>query len=290
MTGLAAALALLAALLFAVASAVQQRSAAGVPDERARGPALLLCLVRRPLWWAGTLSDTAGYAAQAAALGLGSLLLVQPLLVTTVLFALPLSARWSGRRLHRSDRAWAAVLALALAAFVVTGEPTAGAARAGVREWTPGLVVLGLLAGACLLGAAVRRGPARALLLAVASGVVAGLAAALTKGVVSLLDDGVPALLASWETYLLVLALVGGTFVQQSAYQAGALEASLPAMTVGEPVVAVALGVVVLGEHLRAGGTEWVLVGGLAAVMAVTTLALARAAARTAPRVPAAAR
>ncbi|RFU21632.1 DMT family transporter [Geodermatophilus marinus] len=288
MTGLAAALALLAALLFAVASAVQQRSAADVPDERARGPALLLSLVRRPRWWAGTLSDTAGYAAQAAALGLGSLLLVQPLLVTTVLFALPLAARWAGRRLRRSDWAWAAALALALAAFVVTGEPTAGADRAGVREWAPALVVLGLLVGACLLGAAVRRGPVRALLLAVVSGVAAGLAAALTKGVVSLLDDGVPALLSSWETWLLVVALVGGTVVQQSAYQAGALEASLPAMTVGEPVVAVALGIAVLGEHLRAGGTEWVLVGVLVAVMAAATLALARAAARSAPPVPAA--
>ncbi|WP_448608880.1 DMT family transporter [Geodermatophilus sp. URMC 60] len=279
MDGLAAVLALLAAVLFAVASAVQQRSAADVPD--ARGGRLLLALARSPRWWAGTLCDTAGFAAQAAALGLGSLLLVQPLLVTTLLVALPLGARWGGRRLRRSDRVWAALLVLALAVFAVVGEPTAGVDRAGWRPWLPAWVVLGLLVGGCLAAAAIRRGTARAVLLAVAAGAAYGVGAALTKGVVSLLDDGLPVLLTSWETWLLVVAMVGGTYLQQSAYQAGALEASLPAVTVGEPVVAVALGVGVLGERLRADGAEWALVAVLVVVMAVATAALARAAAGT---------
>jgi drug/metabolite transporter (DMT)-like permease len=125
-TGLAAALALVAAVLFAVASAVQQGAAADVPPEQARGVRLLLVLLRRPRWWAGTGSDAAGYAAQAAALGLGSLLLVQPLLVTTLLFALPLSARWAQRPMRRSDWGWAVVLAGALAVFVVSGSPPPG--------------------------------------------------------------------------------------------------------------------------------------------------------------------
>ena len=256
MDGLAAALALLAAVLFAVASAIQQRSAADVPDAEARGARLLTALARSPRWWAGTLCDTAGFAAQAAALGLGSLLLVQPLLVTTLLVALPLGARWGGRRLRRSDWVWAGLLVLALAVFAVVGEPTAGVDRAGWRPWLPAWVVLGLLVGGCLAGAAVRRGTARAVLLAVAAGVAYGVGAALTKGVVSLLDDGLVALLTSWETWLLAAAMVGGTYLQQSAYQAGALEASLPAVTVGEPVVAVALGIGVLGERLRAYGAE----------------------------------
>jgi len=45
-TWLAAALALVAAALFALASAVQQRSAAAVPDEHARGLRLVRSLVR----------------------------------------------------------------------------------------------------------------------------------------------------------------------------------------------------------------------------------------------------
>jgi drug/metabolite transporter (DMT)-like permease len=280
-TGLAAALALVAAVLFAVASAVQQGAAADVPPEQARGVRLLLVLLRRPRWWAGTGSDAAGYAAQAAALGLGSLLLVQPLLVTTLLFALPLSARWAQRPMRRSDWGWAVVLAGALAVFVVSGEPTAGVDRAGLRQWLPAAAVLGLVLATCLLGAVIRRGTTRALLLAVATGVVYGVTAALTKGVVSVLDDGLTTLATSWETYALLGCLVGGTLLQQSAFQAGSLGASLPAVTVGEPVVGVAIGVVVLGEQLRAGGAEWVLVAVLVVVMVVATVALARSAACT---------
>ena len=137
MTIVAAGLALVAAALFAVAAAAQQRAAAQVPDERARGLGLIRVLLRRPLWWVGTGGDLAGYAAQAAALGLGSLVLVQPLLVTTLLFALPLAAWWSGRRLSRADAAWALVLSAALALFVVVAEPTAGVDRAAPPPGCP---------------------------------------------------------------------------------------------------------------------------------------------------------
>ncbi|MGY1604751.1 DMT family transporter [Geodermatophilus sp. SYSU D00815] len=275
---LAAVLALVAAALFAVASAVQQRSAAALPD--ARGLRLLPALLRSPRWWAGNAADTGGYLAQAAALGLGSLLLVQPLLVTTVLFALPLGARWGGRRLRRADWAWAAVLVAALALFVVTGDPTAGTDTAGWRRWLPAWLVLAVVVGGCLLGAALRRGPSRAVLLAVTTGVAYGLAAALTKGVVDRLDEGPVAVLTDWTTYALVAALVGGTLVQQSAFQAGPLGASLPAATVGEPVVAALIGITVLGERLDADGAEWALVAVLVAAMAAATVALARSADR----------
>jgi hypothetical protein len=278
----AAALALLAAALFALAAVVQQRSAAAVPDDRS-GVGLVRTLVRQPLWWAGTAADAGGYVAQAAALGLGSLLLVQPLLVTSLLFALPLGARWAGRHLRRADRVWSVLLAGALAVFVVSGEPTAGVDRAGLREWLPAAVVLGLLLAGCLLGAALRRGTTRAVLLAVATGVLYGLAAALTKGVVDLLGDGLVAVLTSGETYALALALAAGTFLQQAAFQAGDLAASLPAVTVGEPVVAAAVGIAVLQEHLRVDGAGWALVAATVALMVAATVALARSSARSAP-------
>jgi uncharacterized protein (DUF983 family) len=74
-----------------------------------------------------------------------------------------------------------------------------------------------------------------------------------------------------------------GTLLQQSAFQAGDLAASLPAVTVGEPVVAVVIGIAVLQEQLQADGAEWVLIGVLVAVMVVATAALARSAAQTEP-------
>lgn len=273
---------MLAALLFALASAVQQRTAAAVPDDAAGGLGLMRVLVRRPSWWVGTLSDVAGYAAQAAALAVGSLVLVQPLLVTTLLFALPLGARWAGRRLRAADRGWAVVLAGSLAVFVAVGEPTAGEDQAPLEKWLPTAVVLGVVLAVCLVGAAARRGTTRAFLLAVATGVLYGITAALTKGVVTQLDDGMVALLTSWETYALVLVATAGTLLQQSAFQAGDLAASLPAITVGEPVVGVAIGLAVLGEQLRADGAEWLVIGLAVALTVVATVALARTAARSA--------
>lgn len=281
MTGLAAALALASAALFAVAAVAQQRAARGVPDERGTG--LLRALLRSRLWWVGTVGDCGGYVAQAAALGFGSLLLVQPLLVTTLLFALPLGARWAGRRVSRADGTWALLLAAALAAFVVFADPTAGRARAPLATWAPAAAILVGVLVACIVAAQRRTGVGRAVLLASATGLAYGMTAALTKGVVDLLGDGLVPLLTSWETYGLVLAAVGGTLLQQSAFQAGGLGASLPVITVGEPVVAAVLGTVVLGEHVQIAGVGWLLLAGLVAVMTAATIALARSAARETP-------
>ena len=282
MTLLAGALAVLAALLFAIASVAQRGAAADVPDDEARGPRLILRLVRSPRWWAGTVGDTGGFVVQAAALGVGSLLLVQPLLVTTVLFALPLEARLTGRRIGRSEVRWALVLVAALALFVVVGEPTAGRDRAPLHHWLPALVVLLVVLAGCVLLAGRRRGPRRAAMLAVATGLAYGLVAALTKSVVDALGDGPVELLTSWETWALVVAVLGGTWLQQAAFGAGPLAASLPAVTVGEPIVAAVLGVVVLFEQVRADGPEWILIGLLVVLMVVATAALSRSSAASA--------
>jgi hypothetical protein len=161
--------------------------------------------------------------------------------------------------------------------------PPAGVDRAGLRDWAPtGLTILGLLV-VCIALASARRGRVRALLLACATGLAYGAVAALTKTVVVLLGLGLVPLLTAWETYALVVAVVGGTLLQQSAFQAGDLTASLPAVTVGEPVVAAVIGLTVFGERLRANGPEWVLIGVLVAVMVVATVMLARSSARSAP-------
>ena len=275
MTVLAVGLALLAAALLAVGSVAQRSAAGAVPDEQARGLRLVRRLVRSPVWWAGTLGDTGGFAVQAAALGVGSLLLVQPLLVTTLLFALPLEAWRTGSRVRRADAAWALLLAASLAVFVVVGEPTAGADRAPFGRWVPALLVVGALVGVCVALASRHRAQVRAAALGVATGLAYGLTAALTKSVVDLLGDGLPAVVTGWETWALVGAGVLGTLLQQAAFQAGSLAASLPAVTVGEPVVGVALGLAVLDEQVRADGAEWALIGVLVVAMVAAAAALA---------------
>jgi hypothetical protein len=76
--------------------------------------------------------------------------------------------------------------------------------------------------------------------------------------------------------YLLVALAVAVTVLQQSAFHAGALQASVPIMLVGEPVVAVLLGVVILGEHLIVRGAGALILALAVGAMTAATIALAR--------------
>jgi drug/metabolite transporter (DMT)-like permease len=273
---IAALLALGAAFFIAIGDVMHQRTAHAVTDEPVGHLALFTRLLRDRQWWLGSLVSAAGFALQAAALGLGSVLLVQALLVTSLLFALPINARVSRRRVTRWEWLWAALLAAAVVVIVIVGNPTAGHSRASLATWTAVVAVLGPVLVLCVLGARVVKGPASAVLLGVVSGALWGLFAVLTKGVVDRLDDGLWVLLRTPELYVWALVAIAGTAYQQASFRAGSLTASLPTMTVAEPVVGSVLGVVVLGEALRPGEAGWFTLIVAVAAMVVATAALAR--------------
>lgn len=273
---LSAALALLAALAFAIATVAQQRAAARSSDEDARGLAFVWQLMRRPQWWAGTGGNVFGYGLQAVALGIGSLLIVQPILVTSLLFALPLSAHLSHRRLPQAVWVWGVVLVVALGLFVSLANPNKGVSHASHRDWLiAGVVIVALVAG-CLVTAHTRSGATRASLLAVAAGVLEGTLAVLTKGVADTVPDGIGAILSSGETYGLVIVGLGGVYLQQLAFQAGALQASMPIVVVLEPLSAALLGVTLLHEDLGASEVTIPILLAAAVAMTVATVVLAR--------------
>jgi drug/metabolite transporter (DMT)-like permease len=273
--------ALLSALLFAIGSVAQQRSASQVSTDDATGFGLMLALIRKPLWWAGFLGDAGGYVCQAIALGLGSLLLVQPLLVVSLIFALPISAKWTGRKLGKADWIWAGTLTLALAVFMIVGEPSAGVDSAPAHSWAWVGAVLGALIALAAVGAMLTHGAIRASMLAIATGVCFGLAAALTKGVMDQFSDGLLAPFSHFEIYALIASGGLGVYFQQEAFQAGSLEASLPAMTVLEPMVAAGVGIAILQEHLRTSGIEIALIAVTIVVMIAGTVELSRSSARS---------
>jgi len=284
---IAALLAVGAAFFIAIGDVIHQRSAHEVTDEPVSHVDLFLRLLRDGRWWLGSVVAAVGFALQAAALGLGSVLLVQAVLVTSLLFALPINARLSRRRVTRWEWTWAALLAAAVAVIVTVGNPTAGHSRASFETWTAVIAVLGPALVLCVVGARMLSGPASAVLLAVVSGALWGLFAVLTKGVVDRLDDGLWALLRTPELYAWALVAIAGTAWQQSSFRAGALTASLPTMTVTEPVIGSVLGIVVLGETLRPGDAGWLTLMAAVAVMVVATAALARGEAAGAARQPA---
>lgn len=266
-----------AALFVAIGDVLQQRSAHDVTDEPVGHVALFLKLLKDKQWWLGSLVAGVGFGLQAAALGFGSVLLVQALLVTSLLFALPLSARFAGRRITRAEWMWAVVLAVAVAVIVTVGNPSKGESRAGLELWIWVIATLGPVLVLCLVGARVFSGkPAAAVLLGLVAGSLWGLFAVLTKGVVDRLDDGIVALFKTPELYPWVVVAVAATAVQQSSFRAGSMAASLPAVTVSEPLVGSILGVFVLGEMLRPGESGWFGLAIAVAAMVVATVELAR--------------
>jgi threonine/homoserine efflux transporter RhtA len=83
-------------------------------------------------------------------------------------------------------------------------------------------------------------------------------------------------LLATPAPYALVVLGVVATLLQQSAFHAGALQTSVPTMLVLEPVVAVCLGAVLLGEELDVSGYEAIALVFAVAAMTAATFALGR--------------
>jgi drug/metabolite transporter (DMT)-like permease len=284
---IAALIALGAAFFIAIGDVIHQRSAHEVTDEPVSHVDLFMRLLRDGQWWLGSLVSAAGFGLQAAALGFGSVLLVQAVLVTSLLFALPISARLSHRRVTRWEWTWAALLAAAVAVIVTVGNPTAGHSRASLETWTAVIAVLGPALVLCVVGARIWSGSVSAMLLALVSGALWGVFAVLTKGVVDRLDDGLLALLRTPELYVWALVAIAGTAWQQSSFRAGSLTASLPTMTVTEPVVGSVLGIVVLGETLRPGDAGWLTLIVAVAIMVVATAALARGEAAGAAKQPA---
>jgi drug/metabolite transporter (DMT)-like permease len=271
--------ALLAAVFSGLGIVVRQRATMEVPQEQGVSTTMVKTLLRKRLWWAGTAVSIAGYACQALALTYGSLLLVQPLLVSSLLFALPISARLAHRSVTPSEWGWALVLTVALAVFVLVAQVRSDSEdyRASVLAWSlVPLVAVPLVVG-CVLVAARTGGRRRAVLLAVAVAVLFGVVAVLTKITTHLASEGgIAAALTVPAPYLLIVLAVAAAVVQQSAFHAGALQTSVPTMLVLEPLVAVLLGVVVLGEHLAVSGPAAVALPVAVVAMAAATIALGR--------------
>jgi drug/metabolite transporter (DMT)-like permease len=272
--------ALLAAFFAAVGIVVRQRAIqqeAAAAEDAADSGAIVTSWIRQPAWWAGTLGAIGGYVFQALALAHGSLLLVQPLLVSSLLFVLPLGARFSNQHVRGRDWLWALLLTAALTVFVLVGQPREGHYRPPVPAWTVALATSVPVVIGCVLVARRRAGRPRAMLLAGAVAVLLGMVAVLTKvSTHRLAVHGWHGLLTVPAPYLLVALAVTVTVLQQSAFHAGALQASVPIMLVGEPIVAVLLGVVILGEHLVVRGAGGVILVLAVAAMTAATVALGR--------------
>lgn len=245
-----------AAALLGLGFVLQQHAAAEAPPADRLSLRILIDLARRPLWLGGIAAMVAGQLAGASALGEGDIALVEPLLAANLLFALFISARWSRRRLSRREWLGAATLVLGLAGFVGAGAPAGGSVGSvPITGWLiSGVVICAVAGGLTWLGRRVDPA-AEATLLAAAAGMLFGLQDGLTGRTLSLLGQGgVGHVLTAWQPYAVVAVAIAGLVLSQSAFEEAPLAASLPALTIAEPLTGIALGVGLFSERLRLGG------------------------------------
>lgn len=212
------------------------------------GAAFLVALLASPLWLSSWALDAGAFAAQATALHLGSLSAVQPLMVTTLLFTLPLAALGTGRRPGRGG--W--IGAVLVCAGLVLVLSTRSLPSTETTRYAPLLAAMGaVLVGAVVVVAAGRgrTPPWRAALLSVAAGALFAVGAAITKLTAAVfVDGGLVGLLTSWPGYALAVVSLASFSLQQAAYASGPLAPAMTAVVITDPLVAYLLGVAGFGE------------------------------------------
>jgi drug/metabolite transporter (DMT)-like permease len=247
-------LSLASAASYGLAAVLQHRAAITEPAGLSMRAGLLINLARRPRWLIGNALDGVGYLFQFLALRRGSLILVEPILILSLVFALPLSAWLDHQRVSVSGWVSTAAIVAGVALFLGVAHPGLGHPNASGEAWTLLTVaIVAVCAAAAMLARRASRSRA-AVLLAVGSGTAFGYVAAVTERTGHLLDAGVVHTLATWVPYALVAGAVVALLLTQSAFHAGALRLSLPTLTVAQPLVAGAIGLGIFGEHIDSRG------------------------------------
>ena len=205
------------AISFAVAAVLQQEAAQRATREQSLHFHLLLVLLRQPRWAAGVGMLVCGFGLQALLLANGPVALVQPIVATELVFAIPLAIWRRRRRAQRPE--WAGILLVltGVSVFLVVASPESGISQPSELDWLLVLVPVGSVLCLVVVTPAARHGPSRATLLGVAAGVSFALLAILTESVAHQLAYSVGKAFASWQIYALVVLGISALVLSQSA-------------------------------------------------------------------------
>jgi drug/metabolite transporter (DMT)-like permease len=282
-------LGLLAGFLFAASASLQQHAARrSVIDsgsvDRLTGRAVLrplFALVRRlvrsPLWLVGWVTNLVGFVVQAAALHAGSVALVQPLLVTQLLFAMPLATAWARRWPTLLEWLGAGLVTAGVVVFlVVRGVAPTDGDPDRVRVILAGLSTAALV-GILVLAAAGRPALVHAVLISVAAGLCFAMSAVLMKLTTDdLLHRGVAATAVDWPGYSLAVSTLAGLLLEQGAFATGSLSAAVTAMTITNPLASYCVGVLAFHVMPPTGAGVLAALAGSGALLIVGAAILAR--------------
>jgi drug/metabolite transporter (DMT)-like permease len=282
-SGVAAVLALVAAISFAMAATLWQRASMDAGVEPGDNKALLTLLANR-IWLLGLGAQVLGVLLQGAALDRGRVAVIQPLLVTSIVWALPLGHWLTNQTITRRHIAGAAIIVVGLAAFGLVGDPAGGVDDAPLSDWIAVLVMVGAICvGLVAIGIRGNVG-SKAATFGATAGALYGVSATLMKPVVEAWHaDGLDAVLTGWELWLMAVAGLVGFCLQQVSLATGHLVTSVATVSVVNPVVSVSLGAIVLQERLDSSPRWHWIVGVAALAIALAGVVLIVSASASAP-------
>jgi hypothetical protein len=244
--------ALLAALCNAL-NVIAQHLGSITSAEKSKGWRFLVALLKNPMWLAGWGALAGGFVFQALALHDGQLSVVQPLLVTELVFALALRRLWLRQSIRGVTWSAAALTCASLSVFLAMSEPQGGTQYPESSDWATGAWgAVGLAAVLALLG---MRGSVvrRTALLASAAAVMWALVAVLVKTMTDTLTEfGVGGMFAHWPVYALAGAGLGAEVFHQTTLKVGPLSVSQPLLVIVNPIVSIALSVWIFQEYFVA--------------------------------------
>jgi drug/metabolite transporter (DMT)-like permease len=270
-------LALLAALAFALGNVLQQKGNLDAPAGE-NDPHFLAQIIRQPVWLAGGACQMAGWVLQAVALDKGPLIVVQSLTTLSLVIALPLGVRITNQQVGLRVWLGAAAVVIGIVAFLSVGSPTGGTSNPPASAWwSAGIVTVVLVAILARIGFR-KSGATRALLLGSAAGIGFALQASVTKVFVTIVGQGISAMLSSWTVYVLAASAISGFVLQQSALKTGVLAPAVASSNAVTLFASVIFGITVFNEKLSSssGRSGAAVVGLVVALLGVVLLAGAK--------------
>jgi len=280
--------AILAAALLALGAQLQNQGASRVekatPDGKRFGLEQLIALVSTPRWLGGSTILGIAVALQLVSLLFAPIAVVQPIGALSLVITVLLDTRMNRARIPRKAVVAIGLCLLGVTAFVVTASLTT--TSGSPTPLATGIVLALLGAVLAVLGVVLLRLRRRrsALRSAAAAGLLFGFVATLAKLVIGRISEivshGTGLRPADWLTLTCVVALLVagavGLSLVQAAYAAGSPDLVVAALTVIDPLVAVTIGVAVLGEAAGAPGWAFAVFAVAEAVAVLGVLRLAR--------------
>lgn len=253
MTLLAIVFALASAFVTALSTSVQHHAAGRIPPEVRNPFQVLFLLAQRPLWVLGQALGLIGFAFHFLALGFGPIALVQPIIITGIVFAVPIRSAISRAWPEPRELIAVIVTAAALAIFLAASNPQHSSdTPVGPPLW---ILILLCYAGSWAVFFGARRvagATEKAFLMGVSAGVFLGMVAVLIKATqVELRAGGVGAVFSTWPAYLLALCGLTGVAVNQAAYRTARLSASMPVLNAVNIMVGLTFGYFIFNETPR---------------------------------------